>query len=117
MIRVFPETRALGTCQGCGDSILWLRTIAGAMIPMQVDAVPAWTERDLLEARELDVYHGGSSHWSNCPTVEKFRRKRAARRPSSLTTSQERGDEDRDDRQHSPKPERPIFSSAAFHSV
>jgi hypothetical protein len=102
MIRVFPETRALGTCHGCGDPILWFRTIAGAMIPMQLDAVPAWTETDLLESRELEVYHPRASHWPHCPTVEKFRRKRAARRP--LTARQERGDEDREDREYAPYP-------------
>ncbi len=48
----------LGACRSCGASILWCVTPKGRKAPVNLD---------------------GSSHFSTCPTAERWRRDRPAR--------------------------------------
>lgn len=89
-----------GICQGCGAEVLWVRTSAGARMP--IDAEPVWIRTDMghntfvrtdgsfafgMKAGDADDDPAGAfaevheSHFATCPVGGKFRRPRERKRP------------------------------------
>lgn len=59
-------------CRACGAKILWARTAAGKIIPL--DACPIANgnmRREMLDGSELRYL----SHFATCPNADRFRRR------------------------------------------
>jgi hypothetical protein len=73
VIRLYPETRAPGTCRGCGAPIAWFDTVLGRKMPMNADAVAQRTEADPATAKTIGYFAAADAHWAVCPDRERFR--------------------------------------------
>jgi len=55
-------------CKGCGDEIVWLKTMKGKNIPVDADTV---TDGDAIFDRTVHT-----CHFDTCPNAGQFRRKK-----------------------------------------
>jgi hypothetical protein len=82
--------RQLSTCQSCGASILWVRTLSKRRMPLDADPKPTGNVVIVkhVNGGEVGVYLSGSnlefysdikeryvSHFSTCPDAKTWRRR------------------------------------------
>jgi len=68
------------TCKGCGQSIIWIKTIAGKNHPVNAMPKKLWIDGD-----DIGLPGGGwsvekcyESHFATCPAADKFRKDRTS---------------------------------------
>jgi len=65
-------------CKKCGREILFLKTTAGARIPVNADSVSVNQQSGIIAG--FDVYfdpkEGHRTHFADCPFADKFRTKK-----------------------------------------
>ena len=65
-------------CKKCGREILFLKTTAGARIPVNADSVSVNQQSGIIAG--FDVYfdpkEGHRTHFADCPFANKFRKPR-----------------------------------------
>lgn len=68
-IRLLAGTEMRGRCRGCGDPLIWMKTLNGRAMPLNSGAI----------ARRIDgntaFYMADDAHWASCPDRGKFKGK------------------------------------------
>lgn len=76
-----PEKKQISKCSGCGAEIYWVKTTAGADMPLDTKRhtilIPeSWTQGakgETADAKWITV-SGFQSHFSTCPRREQFKK-------------------------------------------
>lgn len=85
-------TGRLGSCKGCGEPIIWIKTSTGKIMPCNPEQVVYWEKKkgdgkvvtpngevlscEFSGEQELATGIGYIPHWGNCPGAERFRKAR-----------------------------------------
>lgn len=78
ILRIWQDTRRLGTCRSCGAPIEWGELISGSRMPFNAPIVAVRAQDELLTGGRTieDVDTTVSiSHFATCPDAKDWRRK------------------------------------------
>jgi hypothetical protein len=88
----------LSSCRSCGASIIWARTVAGKLIPLDAETTTLPAGHFRLETRfnpptAVSVLPGPvyASHFATCPQADEWRKESRAREPEVAQAARESG--------------------------
>jgi len=90
-LRIYQDSRAVGTCRSCGAAIEWAELTTGARHPFELPIKPIRAQQSLVDGRTIEDVETRDSptHFARCPDAKSWRRQPAG--PSSPETSRRGG--------------------------
>lgn len=79
MLRIYQDSKGMGTCRSCGAAIEWAELISGKRHPFNPPIVVLRTQGAILDGtRTIETIDGNitTSHFSSCPQAKEWRKKR-----------------------------------------
>lgn len=79
ILRIYQDTKGLGTCRSCGAPVEWAELTSGKRMPFNPPIVAVRTQSGLLEGDSRVVEHVDTtittSHFATCPDAKDWRRR------------------------------------------
>jgi len=74
-LRIFQDSRAMGTCRSCGAAVEWAELSSGKRHPFNAPIVVAQTQTSLLDTRVIELIENGptTSHFATCADAKAWR--------------------------------------------
>jgi fructose 1,6-bisphosphatase len=78
ILRIFQDTRRLGTCRSCGAPIEWAALVSGSRMPFDAPIVVVRAQDEFLAGgRTIEDVDTTTtvSHFATCPQATQWRRR------------------------------------------